>query len=129
MINILIADDQELMRQSLEIMLKAQPNFNVTDTVGNGREVLESIQKIKPATKGPDSVLHGIQKLQNYQIIIHPTCTGVINEFENYTWQKDKYTGVYINKPIDEFNHYLDALRYSLQCVGTKLKTFDKNLL
>jgi phage terminase large subunit len=87
------------------------------------------IQKIRAATKGPDSILHGIQKLQNYEIIIHPTCTGVISEFENYTWQKDKYTGVYINKPIDEFNHYLDALRYSLQCVGTKLKTFDKNLL
>jgi phage terminase large subunit len=87
------------------------------------------IQKIKPATKGPDSVLHGIQKLQNYQIIIHPSCTGVICEFENYTWQKDKHTDVYINKPVDAHNHYLDSLRYSLQCVGTKLKTFDKNLL
>lgn len=48
MINILIADDQELMRQSLEIMLSSQPNFAVTDTVSNGREVLESIKKNKP---------------------------------------------------------------------------------
>lgn len=86
------------------------------------------IQKIRACTKGADSIIHSIQKLQNYEIIIHPTCSGVITEFENYTWQKDKYTDVYINKPIDDFNHYIDALRYSLQCVGTKLKTLDKNL-
>lgn len=86
------------------------------------------IQKIKPCKKGADSILFGIQKLQNYEIIIHPSCVGIITEFENYTWQKDKYTDIYINKPIDEFNHYIDALRYSLQCVGTKLKTLDKNL-
>ena len=48
MINILIADDQELMRQSLKIILSSQPNFAVTDTVSNGREVLESIKKNKP---------------------------------------------------------------------------------
>lgn len=88
----------------------------------------EGIQKIKACTKGADSIIHGIQKLQNYQIIIHPNCTGIITEFENYTYQKDKNTGLYINKPIDDFNHYIDALRYSLQCVGTKLKALDKNL-
>ena len=88
----------------------------------------EGIQKIKPCTKGKDSVSFGIQKLQNYEIIIHPNCTGTIMEFENYTYEKDKNTGLYTNKPIDDFNHYIDALRYSLQCVGTKLKALDKNL-
>ena len=86
------------------------------------------IQKIRPATKGPDSVLHGIQKLQNYEIIIHPDCEGLIEEMNNYTWVRDKLTGEYTNKPVDMYNHYIDSLRYSLQCVGTKLKTLDKNL-
>ena len=86
------------------------------------------IQKVKACHKGKDSILHGIQKLQNYQIIIHPSCTGVITEFENYTWQKDKATDTYINKPIDDFNHYCDSLRYSLECVTTKLKSLDKNI-
>lgn len=86
------------------------------------------IQKIRACTKGQDSIIHGIQKLQNYEIVIHPSCQGIITEFENYTWQKDKNSDIYINKPIDDFNHYIDALRYSLQCVGTKLKTLDKNL-
>lgn len=86
------------------------------------------INKIRAAAKGADSIIHGIQKLQNYEIIIHPSCKGIITEFENYTWQKDRLTDRFINKPIDDFNHYIDALRYSLQCVGTKLKTIDKNL-
>ena len=86
------------------------------------------VQRIRPCKKGPDSVIHGIQQLQNYEIIIHPSCVGVITEFENYTWQKDKATGCYINKPIDQFNHYIDSLRYSLECVGVRLKTLDKNL-
>ena len=85
------------------------------------------IQKIRAATKGADSIIHGIQKLQNYEIIIHPSCTGIITEFENYTWQKDKHTDRFINKPIDDFNHYIDALRYSLQCSKAKLKTISKN--
>ena len=86
------------------------------------------IQKIKPATKGPDSVRHGLQQLMNYEIIVHPSCEGVLVEFENYSWQKDKQTGEYTNKPIDSFNHFCDALRYSLQCAKSKLKTLDKNL-
>ena len=86
------------------------------------------ILKIKPCSKGKDSIMHGIQKLQNYQIIIHPSCKGIIEEFENYTFEKDKNTGTYINKPIDNYNHYIDALRYSLQCIKAKLKTLDKNL-
>ena len=86
------------------------------------------INRIRACTKGQDSIIHGIQKLQNYEIIIHPSCTGVITEFENYSWAKDKLTDSYINKPIDNFNHYIDALRYSLQCVTNKLKTLDKNL-
>lgn len=88
----------------------------------------EGINKIKACSKGKDSILHGIQKLQNYEIIIHPNCKGVIEEFENYTWEKDRVSGIYTNKPIDDYNHFIDALRYSLQCVGTKLKTLDKNL-
>lgn len=90
----------------------------------------KGISRIKPCVKGPDSIIHGIQKLQNYEIIVHPSCSELITEFENYSWQKDKTTGEYINKPIDDFNHYCDALRYSLQCVDNsrKLKTLSKNL-
>jgi phage terminase large subunit len=88
----------------------------------------EGIIKIKESKKGKDSIIYGIQKLQNYEIIIHPLCRGIITEFENYSWKKDKNTGLYINEPIDMFNHYIDALRYSLQCTAAKLKTANVKL-
>ena len=91
----------------------------------------KGIQRIKPCVKGPDSIIHGIQRLQQYEIIVHPSCREVITELENYSWTKDKKTNEYINKPVDNFNHYLDALRYSLQCVdrSQKIKTLNKSLL
>ena len=87
------------------------------------------IARIKPATKGQGSILQGIQKLQQYEIVIHPECKNLIEEFRNYSWEKDKATNEYINKPIDKFNHGIDALRYSLQCVGNKIKTMNKAAL
>ena len=90
----------------------------------------DGISRIRESTKGKDSIIHGIQKLQNYKIIIHPACEKIITEFENYSWKKDKQSGEYINQPIDEFNHFIDALRYSLQCVKTnKIKTINKAAL
>lgn len=89
----------------------------------------EGIIRIKPATKGQGSILQGIQKLQQYEIIIHPSCKRLIEEFQNYSWDKDKATNEYINKPIDNYNHGIDALRYSLQCVGSKIKVMDKAVL
>ena len=82
----------------------------------------KGIWRIRECVKGPDSILHGIQKLQQYQLIIHPSCSGLITELENYSWMKDKKTNEYINKPIDNFNHYIDALRYSIQSVDNRKK-------
>ena len=85
----------------------------------------QGISKIMPSVKGPDSIIHGINQLQQLQIIVHPSCVNTITELENYTWQKKD--GEYINKPVDQFNHYLDSLRYSLQCVGKRLNTLPKS--
>jgi phage terminase large subunit len=71
------------------------------------------LERATPATKGRDSILNGIQYLQQFDIIIHSTLEHIIEEFKNYTWQKDK-NGIYINKPIDKFNHGIDALRYAV---------------
>lgn len=76
------------------------------------------ITRIKAARKGKDSILNGIQFIQQYQIIISPNCTNVIEELSNYTWQKDKSTGEYMNKPIDKYNHLLDSLRYAMENIS-----------
>lgn len=80
----------------------------------------KGVARIKACKKGKDSIIHGIQQLQQYEIIVHPECESTITELQNYAWKKDKNTKEYINEPIDAFNHHLDALRYSLQCVEVK---------
>lgn len=72
------------------------------------------LYRIKGARKGKDSVMNGIDYIQDYEIIIHPNCVNFITEISNYTWDKDKF-GKKINKPIDDFNHLMDAMRYALE--------------
>ncbi|WP_310651972.1 response regulator transcription factor [Lactobacillus jensenii] len=48
MIKVLIADDQELIRSSIQIILEANPKFKVTATVADGEEVLDAIKKERP---------------------------------------------------------------------------------
>lgn len=89
-----------------------------------------NIRRIKRSTKGPGSVLQGIQYLQQFKIHVHPSCQGHISEFGNYEWMKNKQTGEYTNTPIDKWNHLMDAMRYASQTVrGGKVKTLNKAVL
>lgn len=85
-------------------------------------EIKSSGVNIDPTVKGKDSVIHGIQWIQQYELIVDERCFKVIEELDNYTWQKDKKTGEYINEPVDTFNHTIDAIRYGLNkyIKGTK---------
>ena len=61
-----------------------------------------------------------------HKIVVDERCVKTIEELDNYTWQKDKQSEEYINKPVDSYNHCIDAIRYSLQDRITtgKMKTF-----
>ena len=48
MIRVLIADDQELIRQSLSFVLDAQADITMVGTASNGREAIELVRKEKP---------------------------------------------------------------------------------
>ena len=64
----------------------------------------------KAVIKGPDSVMNGIDILRRHRINITKDSTNVIREMSRYKWmEKD---GVLLNKPIDMWNHSLDAIRY-----------------
>ena len=78
------------------------------------------VRRIKASVKGPDSVKNGIDRLQRYEIIVDERCPKTIEEFENYTWQKDRKSGEYINQPIDAYNHHIDAIRYGTQTAMQK---------
>lgn len=66
---------------------------------------------IKPTTKGPDSILNGIDILKRHKLHVTRESTNIIQEFRRYKWITDK-DGNKLNKPIDSFNHSLDAIRY-----------------
>lgn len=131
-----------------EIYQKEMQNSEIYEAIyqkGYGKEVITAdsaepksiqelrnrgIRRLKSARKGKDSVMHGIQFLQQYKIIVHPRCKNIKEELDNYSWKKDKKTNEYLNQPIDEFNHALDALRYALEDLIPKgrLHSMSKNL-
>jgi phage terminase large subunit len=71
--------------------------------------------------KGADSINFGIQIMQEQDYLITKSSTNLINEFRKYSWDKDKRTGSQTNKPIDMFNHAMDAVRYhEMETIGIK---------
>lgn len=70
--------------------------------------------RVTGARKGKDSVINGIQFIQDFEIVVHPRCVNFITEIGNYTWDTDKF-GNKLNCPIDDFNHLMDAMRYALE--------------
>ena len=96
MIKILIADDQELIRQSLLIILRTKSGFKVTDAVKNGLEVIQSIRKEKP-----DVILMDIRMPK----IDGVACTQIIKE--NYPDIK-----IIILTTFDDDDFVFSALKY-----------------
>ncbi|MCD7905043.1 MAG: PBSX family phage terminase large subunit [Clostridiales bacterium] len=72
------------------------------------------IKGIRAARKGKDSINNGIQFIQGFHIIIHRKCYNFLTEISNYCWESDR-EGRKINRPRDEFNHLMDAMRYGLE--------------
>lgn len=95
MIKILIADDQELIRQSLLIILGSEKDFEVTDTVTNGVEVVRSVRKNKP-----DVILMDIRMPEMDGVV----CTQIIKE--NYPSIK-----IIILTTFDDDEYVFNALK------------------
>lgn len=82
--------------------------------------------RVEKSQKGKDSIMHGIQYIQDFEIIIHPRCVNFITEIGNYTWDEDRL-GNKINRPIDDFNHLMDSMRYAVEKYAfgrVKVRTF-----
>ena len=66
---------------------------------------------IRGATKGKDSINQGIDILKRYKLIVEGE--NIAKELNSYIWAKDR-NGNLLNKPIDSFNHCIDAMRYAI---------------
>ena len=74
---------------------------------------------VREVIKGRDSIQSGISKMKDLfkqgKLRIHKNCTNLISELEMYSYDEDS------EKPIDEDNHAIDALRYVVMMSSTVL--------
>jgi phage terminase large subunit len=68
---------------------------------------------VKPTAKGADSIMAGIDMLKRYELKVTANSLNLIKEMQNYKWTEDK-NGNLLNKPVDNFNHAIDAVRYAV---------------
>ena len=73
------------------------------------------IPNVRSVEKWPGSVDDGIAYLRSFlRIVIHPSCTHLLDECQRYQFRTDRLTGVPLPEPLDKHNHLIDALRYAL---------------
>lgn len=85
---------------------------------------IEELRRLKwrvyPCDKGRDSINYGIEVMQQSKFQVTASSTNLIKELRNYMWDTDR-AGNTLNKPIDAYNHAIDACRYvSMKKLGNK---------
>ncbi|MEL6305018.1 MAG: terminase large subunit [Bacteroidota bacterium] len=79
---------------------------------------------IRAVEKGRDSIMFGIQTMQAQQYLVTESSTNLIKELRNYCYETDR-NGKTLNKPIDKYNHAIDAVRYhEMMTLGIKREMF-----
>ena len=68
---------------------------------------------VLPVTKGRDSIVYGLNLINQNKVYVTSRSKNLINELQNYIWMVDKQ-GNKLNKPIDAYNHAIDAMRYAM---------------
>jgi len=98
-----------------EIASKNKQFCGIDLIIGDSSEprLLEELKRmdvnIRGAIKKKGSILSGIALMQDYELIVDKNSHKVIQELNNYVWKERG------NKPIDSYNHFLDAMRYGLE--------------
>jgi phage terminase large subunit len=83
-------------------------------------EIRRQGKTIKGVTKGADSINYGIDVMQRQDYLVTKQSTNLIKELRSYCWDTDKQ-GQRMRRPIDHYNHAIDALRYhEMEALGLK---------
>tara|TARA_R110002153_G_C13276009_1_gene493688 strand:+ start:539 stop:1696 length:1158 start_codon:yes stop_codon:yes gene_type:complete len=108
---------KKLLNSDISDLLKAN---EVTDIIYADNAEPKSIAELKnyghtvlPCIKGKDSIVYGINLINQNEIYITSRSKNLIKELQSYIWIVDK-EGNKVNKPIDAFNHCIDAARYAI---------------
>lgn len=106
-----------LLNSDISNLLKSN---NVNDIIYADSAEPKSIAELNsyghnvlPVSKGRDSIVYGLNLINQNKVYVTSRSKNLINELRNYTWMVDKQ-GNKLNKPIDAYNHAIDAMRYAI---------------
>ena len=116
-----IVDILKLNNKAIVIADSAEPK-SIDEMRGYGVSVMS-------ATKGPGSVLQGIQYVQSQKISITKRSVNVIKEYRNYFWITDR-DGKSLNEPDHTYSHSMDAIRYAFNAIkGTERPIRERDIV
>ena len=90
---------------------------------GDAMQIQRAGYKVKGAIKGANSIIDGISKMKGYNLKVTARSKNLIDELNKYRWDEDKSGQLIDGKPIDAFNHLVDAIRYAIYTHTYKPKT------
>lgn len=104
---------KELSNKNIYDLIKDEPSIVICDSAEpkSIAELQSYGLRCMGALKGKDSILHGIQLIQQQSLLVTKHSTNLIKELRGYVWATDrnnKPTG----DPIEINNHLMDAMRY-----------------
>lgn len=113
-----------LLNKDIADIIKNQPTAMVVADSAEPKSIDELRMygvNVYPATKGQGSINQGIQYVQDKRISYTKRSINLQKEYRNYLWDEDK-DGKTINKPVDMWNHCMDAIRYGFDSLRPKKK-------
>ena len=104
---------KELSNRNIFELIRNEPTMVICDSAEpkSIAELQSYGLKCMGALKGKDSILHGIQLIQQQSLLVTKASTNLIKELRGYVWATDrdnKPTG----NPVEINNHLMDAMRY-----------------
>lgn len=72
---------------------------------------------VVPSKKGAGSIVEGVEFIKSFDVVIHPSCEHVEDEFTHYSYKTDPLTEEVLPVLKDKKNHTIDSIRYALEGV------------
>ncbi len=118
--------EKGLSNQAISDRLKKmQAHRHLTTCDSSEPKSIDSLKakgcRVRGAMKGADSINAGVDFLLEFEIVVNSHLVEFKTEFDNYAWSSNK-DGKKLNKPIDDFNHFIDSLRYACEHLYIKAK-------
>jgi len=89
------------------------------------RELNTAGLRVRGVEKGADSVRAGVDWLRSKRLHITKRSVDLITELQEYVWSQDR-DGNFEPKPIDDYNHAIDALRYAVDPIRRRTGQVSK---